>query len=125
MTGDRQKLRQTLELQIAANPRDSSSLYNLSLLYGELGQLEKALERSREALDLDPENSWNYDLLFASYFCLNRLEEAKTIGREAETKHHDSPLLHVFMYQLAFVQEDSAALSAFLACSGTQLYSIA
>ncbi len=111
VTGDRQKLRQTLELQIAANPRDSSSLYNLSLLYGESGQLDKALERSREALHVDPENSWNYDLVFASYLRLNRLEEAKTIGREAETKHHDSPLLHAFMYQLAFVQEDSAAMS--------------
>jgi tetratricopeptide (TPR) repeat protein/predicted Ser/Thr protein kinase len=111
VTGDRQKLRQTLELQIAANPRDSSSLYNLSLLYGELGQHEKALERSREAQHLDPENSWNYDLLFASYLRLNRLEEAKAIGREAETKHHDSPLLHDFMYQLAFVQEDSATMS--------------
>jgi tetratricopeptide (TPR) repeat protein/predicted Ser/Thr protein kinase len=111
VTGDRQKLRQTLELQIAANPRDSSSFYSLSLLYGESGQLEKALERSREALHLDPENSWNYDLLFVSYLRLNRLEEAKTIGREAETKHHDSPLLHDFMYQLAFVEEDSAAMS--------------
>ncbi|HXN53683.1 MAG TPA: protein kinase [Candidatus Acidoferrum sp.] len=111
VTGDRQKARQILELQIAASPRDSFPLYNLSLLYGELGQHEKALERSREAVHLDSENSWNYDLLFASYLRLNRLEEAKTIGREAETKHHDSPLLHALMYQLAFVQQDSAAMS--------------
>jgi serine/threonine protein kinase/tetratricopeptide (TPR) repeat protein len=111
VTGDRKKRLQTLELQIAANSRDSISLYNLGLVYTELGQYGKALEKSREALNLDPEISMNYDLVVLSYLHLHRLEEAKAVGREAESKHHDSPLLHRTMYQIGFVQEDAAAMS--------------
>jgi serine/threonine protein kinase/tetratricopeptide (TPR) repeat protein len=111
VTGERLSLRQTLELMIAANPRDSGALYNLGLLYGELGQNEKAFESGREALRLDPGTRQNYELAVSSLLRLNRLEEAKVVSREAQNKHLDSPSVHVLMYQLAFVQGDSETMA--------------
>jgi serine/threonine protein kinase/predicted Zn-dependent protease len=111
VTGDRLKFKQALELQSTANPRNPLPLMNLSFLYLELGQLEKALTSSKQALQLEPDLSVSYENVFASLLALNRLEEAKAVGREAETKHLDTPALHVLMYELAFVQEDSGAMS--------------
>lgn len=111
VTGDRLKFRQVLELQAAASPRDSLPLYNLSRLYEDLGEHEKAFAISQRALDLYPEFSFSYDGVFVSLLRLNRLEEAKIVGRKAGEKHLDSSRLHLFIYQLAFVQGDSAEMA--------------
>ena len=106
-----QKARQVYELRVLANPRDYGALINLSALYLRQGQFDKSLATSRQNYHLGIQSSWIYDRLFESYLFLNRLDEAKTIGNEAEAEHLDSPLLHYLIYQLAFTQNDSRTMA--------------
>jgi len=46
-----------------------------------------------------------------SYLCLNRLADARQIANEAESKKLDSPFLRFGLYQLAFLENDSAGMS--------------
>ena len=119
VTGDRLRLRQALELQSAANPRNPLPLLSVGTLYGELGQREKALECSQQGLSLSPDDSGSYDLVFRSLLRLNRMREAKATFRDAEVKHLDSPHLHLGMYQVAFAEADSAGMSQQLAWAAT------
>jgi len=111
VTGNLQKARETFDLRLQVNPRDWTALINSVGLYLGIGQYQRALERSQEALKLSPERKANYDRLCSSYLMLNRLPDAKAVGTEAESKNLDSPALHFWMYQLAFVERDSMAMA--------------
>jgi tetratricopeptide (TPR) repeat protein len=52
---------------------------NLALRYESIGQHEKALANASEALRLDPKHRYARQNVVASYFSLNRFEEAKAI----------------------------------------------
>jgi tetratricopeptide (TPR) repeat protein len=54
------------------------------------------------------------ELVFC-YIALNRLDEARTAVEEAQARGLDSPDLHLFMYLLAFLQNDAAAMAQQLA----------
>ena len=111
VTGDLQKARQTFELRLQANPREWTALANSTEVYLDLGQYDKALARSREALQQYPDSPSSYNNLIASQLFLNHLDEAKATGKEAEEKHVDNALLHFWMYQLAFLQNDAAGMA--------------
>jgi len=58
VTGDLLKDIQVEELRVQANPREYIALVNLSLVYMNLGQYDKALETSRQAYKLNPGTTW-------------------------------------------------------------------
>jgi eukaryotic-like serine/threonine-protein kinase len=111
VTGDFLKALQVYELRAVNNPRDDAPQYSLGFMYLNFGDYDKALAKAREAFKLNNASTWNYQLLFGCYLFLNKPEEAKTIAKEAEAKHLDSPVLHYWMYQLAFVQDDAAEMA--------------
>ena len=112
VTGDLLKDIQVEELRVQANPREYIALVNLSLVYMNLGQYDKALETSRQAYKLNPGTTWMvYSRLVSFNLFLNRLDEARTIAKEAEAKNLDSPAIHYWVYQLAFVQNDNTLMS--------------
>jgi serine/threonine protein kinase/tetratricopeptide (TPR) repeat protein len=107
-TGDLEKARQTYELWAQCYPRDFMPRNNLGDMYRLLGQHDKALARLREALALRPTEGNTYSNLLLSYLNLNRLQQAQGTVDEAQAKAAYSP--HVQLYQLAYLQNNVAAM---------------
>jgi tetratricopeptide (TPR) repeat protein len=111
VTGDLEKARQVYELWAQTYPRDDVPPNNLGRIYQRLGQYHKDLTNTRETLRLDPGSSQDYANLVSSYLVLNRLEEARATADEALAKKLDSPYLRLFLYQLAFLQNDTSGMA--------------
>jgi eukaryotic-like serine/threonine-protein kinase len=111
VTGDLEKARQAYELWAKTYPRDGVPVGNLSSVYAQLGQYDKALAEAREAVRLDPKSAFPYASVVLSYLYLNRLDEARLTAEEAQSKDLDSPPLHVFLYQVAFLQNDAQGMA--------------
>jgi len=111
VAGDLEKERPVDELWVQTYPRDFAPHDNLSFIYDRLGQYDKALAESREALRLNPASALSYAALVYSYLYVHRLREAAAIAQEAQSKNLDSPALHSARYSLAFLQNDSAGMA--------------
>jgi len=109
-TGELEKEAQTYELWIANYPRDSVPHGNLAANYVSMGQYEKALAESQEALRLQPEGMTSYGNLGGAYLGLNRLDEAKVTVDQGFTKGLDGGLLRLVTYYLAFLRGDAAQM---------------
>jgi len=108
--GDLEKARQVYDLWATTYPNDYVPADNLAAIYTQLGQYNRSLEEDRRALRLDPANSSNYADLVMDYIYLNRLAEAETTVDQALSNKLDSPKLHIRLYQLAFLRNDTAAM---------------
>jgi tetratricopeptide (TPR) repeat protein len=104
--GDLDKARGVYELWAQMYPRDDSPVGNMGLLNGYLGQYEKALTHARDALGLHPESGLRYANVTQANLHLGRLEEARSVARDAQAKSLDSPYLRLYLYQIAFAQND-------------------
>jgi tetratricopeptide (TPR) repeat protein len=113
--GDLDESRKTAELWAQTYPRDFEPAVTLGFIYGNLGQHDKALVAKREALRLDPASGLSYANLLSGYLNLNRLEEARATAEEAQAKKLDSPPLRVYLYMLAFLQNESEGMAQHVA----------
>jgi eukaryotic-like serine/threonine-protein kinase len=104
--GNLEEARRVCELWAQTYPREWVARLNLSVIYGNFGQYDKALEEARETLRLST-NGGNYAAVVASLIVLNRLEDARATAEEAQAKRFDSPTLRFLMYQLAFLRNDA------------------
>ena len=111
VTGDLEKARQAYELWAQTYPRDDVPSGNLADNYAILGQFDKALAGYREVLQLNPSSRLGYAALAGSYLYLNHPEEVRTTTEEAQAKNLDSPSLHFYLYQFAFLQNDVAGMA--------------
>ena len=106
-TGELERAAQVEEVWRQTYPRNDTPYVYLGYTYGTLGDSEKALRESREAVRFDPNNSAAYRNLAFAYQCLNRLDEAEAVYKKAQ--EHDigtADLLHD-RYQLAFLKRDA------------------
>jgi serine/threonine protein kinase/tetratricopeptide (TPR) repeat protein len=111
VTGDSRQAIQVYQLWAQTYPLDSIPRGNLSVSYVRLGEWEKALPEALEGHRLSPDESLNYFQVASVYVGLGRLDEAKATINEALTKKLDVPLFHLTLYQVAFVQNDPAAMA--------------
>ena len=102
---------QICELWAASYPRDPDPHDHLGGNYSYLGQHEKALAEYQEALRLGPEVAVNYSNLGGAYTNLDRPAEAKAIFDQAFSRRLDGAELRENIYQLAFLQGDSAQMN--------------
>ena len=109
--GDLERARLTNELWAQTYPRDDSPSRNLSVIYGDFGQCEKALAQTRESLRLDPRSVLNLSNFVDSLMCLGRLEEARSAVDAAQIKNLDSSYLRVYLYQISFLRKDTTAMA--------------
>jgi eukaryotic-like serine/threonine-protein kinase len=110
-TGDLEKARQVYELWAQTYPREKVPPNNLGVIYQALGDHEKSLAEFREALRLAPGDSLNYANLALAYIHLNRLNDARAVAKDALAKNLESPDLHLFLYELGFLQRDVAMMN--------------
>jgi eukaryotic-like serine/threonine-protein kinase len=117
VTGDLQKAKQSAELKAQIYPRDWDMQVDLGIVYGTLGQYDKALAAYREALRIDPASSVIYSDLVQTFINVNRLEDARRTADEAKAKKLDSPDLRLILYGLAFLQNDGEGMAREVAWS--------
>ena len=110
VTGDMEKSRQAYDLWAQIYPREQVPAINLGVVYQSLGQHEKSLAEFRESLRLGPD-SLIYGDVVSELIRLNRFNEAGATANEALSKNLDSLDLRLFLYQLAFLQNDSASMA--------------
>ena len=108
--GDLEKARKVLGLWAQAYPRDFTPRADLSYIYTQFGQYDKALAEARKGVD-DDANGVNIAQIVYSDICLNRLQEAKSMVEEAQAKQLDSPAFPFLLYRLAFLQNDASGMA--------------
>jgi tetratricopeptide (TPR) repeat protein len=116
-TGELEKAAQTYELWKQTYPRDYLPYSNLGFTYASLGNWDKALEGSREALRLEPNNATSYSNVGGTYTNLNRLDEAEAVYKQAEEHKLESEGLLQYRYQLAFLKGDAAKMAQLASAS--------
>jgi serine/threonine protein kinase/Flp pilus assembly protein TadD len=111
VTGDLLKANEVYQLWAQTYPQDWIAVGNLGVDDLILGQYDAALAADRRSLDLLPSSGSSYTNLATNYVALERLDEAAAIFQQAKAHGIDSPLLHLSLYQLAFLQGDTATMA--------------
>jgi eukaryotic-like serine/threonine-protein kinase len=70
-----------------------------------------------EAVRISPQDSQAYADLVTAYVYLNRLDQARATALEAQAKNLDSPDLRLYLYVVAFLQNDAAGMRRQIALS--------
>jgi tetratricopeptide (TPR) repeat protein len=103
-TGELEKAAQRYELWQQTYPRDFVPHLNLSFISARLGNLEKTLEETREAMRLDPTVATANSNLGNAYASLNRLDDAEAVYQQAQERKLGGETLLWCRYQLAFLR---------------------
>jgi tetratricopeptide (TPR) repeat protein len=119
VTGELNKVADTYQTKIATYPRSLSALTNLSIVYSELGQHEKAAELARQAIPLSPNDGNVYMNLANHLLALNRFAEARetqlaAVARKPQVGNYSA------LYALAFIAHDSKTMAEQLALLKSQ-----
>jgi tetratricopeptide (TPR) repeat protein len=110
VTGELEQAIQVYELWAKSYPHDFVPPGNLGNIYLELGQYEKGVAETQEALRLEPNEVVGYVNLASGYLALNRPEDAKKAIEQARERKLDAEELHWTIYQLAFLTSDAAEM---------------
>jgi serine/threonine protein kinase/tetratricopeptide (TPR) repeat protein len=118
VTGNMEKAEEALQLWIQAYPRAAlPHIYLAGAIYPDTAQYEKAVEHGREAVRLSPNFSPSYYVPISDYISLNRIDEAKATYEEALERKLKSSYFQLTLYQIAFLQNDSAGMAQQVAAS--------
>jgi serine/threonine protein kinase/tetratricopeptide (TPR) repeat protein len=109
-TGEIEKGAEIYEQWKQSYPRDNVPADNLSLMYGGIGQLDKALANGLQALQIDSKDTYAYQNVSGAYEFLGRYDEARAIAEQAVAQKADPFSVHLVMYQLAFLRGDLATM---------------
>jgi len=110
-SGDIEKDKENLELAIRTYPNDSSAYANLALINNlYYGQFETAIQLGNEFSRLEPVAPFGYVHTAQPYIALNRLEEARSTLQRAMDAKADNLFVHQTIFQLAFLNGDTAGM---------------
>jgi serine/threonine protein kinase/Flp pilus assembly protein TadD len=115
VTGEIDKALGTLDLWRKTYPSHIAAVINLSDLLERTGQSEKAVSAAREGLRLDTNHAVLYMNLAESLLSLDRYAEIKETCQKAFEKKFDGDYFHQFLYIVAFIEQDAAAMAEHLA----------
>ena len=111
VTGELDKAAQTYQQQID-DFHDTGAYASLGTVYYSEGKYEKAAEMTRQAVRLAPDKVGFYENLANDSLALQRLDEARQIIHDAQSRGLDDFAIHNALYALAFLSSDSAAMAA-------------
>ncbi len=114
VTGDLEKAIKEYVLWSKSYPRDPTPYLNLGVVYQQLGQYDKAVAETQEALQLEPTTT-AYGNLASEYIALNRLDDAEKVLREAQAKGFGGLYIRGGLYLLAFRRGDKKGMEQQLA----------
>jgi class 3 adenylate cyclase/tetratricopeptide (TPR) repeat protein len=105
-TGELEKANQVFQEWAAAYPRKDTPWVNLAFNHMLFGQYEQGVVESQRSLRIDPDSVQVYVNLFNLYVALGRLDDAKKLYKEAQTRNLEDPALHANRYGVAFLDKD-------------------
>jgi tetratricopeptide (TPR) repeat protein len=97
---------QAYEIWRQLYPNDIAAANDLADTLIAVGQPEKAIAPSQDALRINPANGFPYQTLAQAYQRSGRFTEAKSIYEDAVTRKLDGLLLHITRYNIAFAEND-------------------
>jgi len=106
VTGELEKASQVYELWEQSYPREMTTHTNLGVIYSVLGQNEKSVAETQEAVRLEPNTINSYGNLAQVYLALNRMDDAQKVLAQAQALNLDGGWLRQQMYYLAFLRND-------------------
>jgi serine/threonine protein kinase/tetratricopeptide (TPR) repeat protein len=107
VTGDLEKAAQTDQEWIGSYPRDGVAHVILGDLYANEGHYEKALELTREAMQLGTQGVNAFGNLGGDLIALNRFDEARKTVEEALSRKLDNDFERFILYHLEFLEGDA------------------
>src|ERR1041385_331658 len=110
VTGEWEKQIEELETWKHTYPRDWEPLNQLASKYTLVGPFELAVTEGNRAIELNPKDARAYVNVGVAFIELNRFEEARVVLRKAEALKPESANMHARLYQIAFLQSDSATM---------------
>ena len=111
VTGELDRAALTYQEEIESYPRAPAAYGNLGIVFSQQGQYEKAMEITKQALRVGPDQLFNYEILANCALALQRFDEARQIIHDAQARKLDDVFLHSQLYALAFFGADSAAMA--------------
>lgn len=117
VTGDLHKAIETYQLWAESYPRLPTAHANLGSLYGSIGQYERAIPESEEAVRLEPDAGAHYSNLVLDYAALEQYDDAEKIYKQALARQIEDPILRVNWFGVAFVKGDQAEMDRLMAWS--------
>ncbi len=114
VTGEPEKAAEVYKLWAKSYPRDDIPRLNLGVVYQQLGQYDKAVAETEEALRLAPTTTAYGNLAF-DYIALDRLEDAEKVLRQAQSTGFDGLDIRGNLYLLAFLRGNSKGMEQQLA----------
>ncbi len=110
VTGELEKSAQTYQTEIESYPREHDAYGHLAFLFCKLGQYEKGLETTREALRVAPwEVTWRGNLA-GQAIASQHFDEARQILHDVQARELDDFAIHELLYFLAFLSSDFKAM---------------
>ncbi len=110
-TRNLERAQQNCELWEQTYPRDPDAPAIASGFISQgVGNYERSIEQAQRAIRLDPDHTFAYVNLAASYFFLNRFEQAKAICNRFSESNQVFPEVALLRYNIAFLQGDSATM---------------
>jgi serine/threonine protein kinase/Tfp pilus assembly protein PilF len=116
-TGELERAAEVYQVWKQTYPREFVPYANLGLLFINLGKYENSLEETSEALHLEPNVVVAFANLAYNYECLDRLDQAQAVMKQAEERKVESALLLGIHYLLAFLQNDSSEMARILSAA--------
>jgi tetratricopeptide (TPR) repeat protein len=110
VTGEIDKQIEVLEVYKSTYPRDWRAPGSLSDTYLKTGEFDKSAVEARGGLSLNPNAAVPHLNLAQAFIGLSRFAEARQVVEEALQQKLDATDFHVFLYQVAFVAGDAAAM---------------
>ena len=110
VTGNLEAARSTYELWVQIYPRDPVPIGNLGDIYAQFGDHERSLAATQQSLQLESGSLIAYENLAQENLVLNRLDQVMAVSREALRQNGDNSGIHEILYDLYFVQGDSAGM---------------
>jgi serine/threonine protein kinase/tetratricopeptide (TPR) repeat protein len=107
-TGQLEQAIQAMEIYAQTYPNDQTPRVNLAVAYQLLGDFDKALTNSLEAVRVEPDSWYGYVNAAYCYAALGRFDEAKTVINSGLQKTNGGVVLHASLYYIALIQGDKA-----------------
>jgi tetratricopeptide (TPR) repeat protein/predicted Ser/Thr protein kinase len=108
VSGEIDKLLETFQLWTQTYPRDWSAHNYLAYICTVAGEFTKAVAAAQQAKRLVPNHTFPYGNLGFAYLGLGRFDEATAVFDEALARKIDDLPIHVGLFEIAFVKNDTA-----------------
>jgi eukaryotic-like serine/threonine-protein kinase len=110
VTGNLEKVAEAYQHWIDAVPQHAGAHTNLGYVYVQLGQNERGLAESLDAMRIRGGSGELYTNITSDYVTLGRLKEAKATFTEAESRGLNLRLNHNNLYLIAFLERDQPVM---------------